>query len=308
MDGVWGELCTTKDEEADVLIKGIPFDGAASCGKGAWLAPSRIRHLSKFLPPVTEDGVVLDRIKVTDLGDVPLDLNWERYFRTIEDEASRMIETGKFCLFLGGDHSVTIPLQSAFARINEGEPFAIIHFDAHLDLCDEYDGHKWSHACTERRALDLPGVEPAALTFLGVRSYEPQEVEFLKTHPEVRIIGASEVYRHGVRWAVEAILERASRYRSVYFTLDIDVLDPGFAPGTGTPEGGGLSTRELVEAVKALVPNLPIKVMDVVEVAPPLDVSDITSWAALKVIYEVFGALSSRVAADRVDAPGALDM
>ncbi|HHY37681.1 MAG TPA: agmatinase [Clostridia bacterium] len=294
MDGAWGELYTGNDEEADVLIKGIPFDGATSCGKGAWLAPSRIRHLSGFMPPVTEDGVILERIKVADLGDISLDLNWERYFATIEEEASRMIGTGKFCLFLGGDHSITIPLQRALAKVNRGEPFAVIHFDAHTDLCDEYDGHKWSHACTERRALDLPGIGPAALTFLGVRSYEPQEVEFLRAHPEVRIISASEVYRHGIEKAVEVILGRASKYESVYFTLDIDVLDPGFAPGTGTPEGGGISTRELLEAVKVLVSNLPIKVMDVVEVAPPLDISDITSWAALKVIYEAFGALSSK--------------
>lgn len=295
MDGAWGELCTLNHEEAHVLIKGIPFDGATSCGKGAWLAPSRIRYLSRFEPPVTEDGVVLDELKVADFGDVPLDLNWERYFSTIEEEASKMIQTGKFCLFLGGDHSVTIPLQRALAKAGGGEPFAIVHFDAHPDLCDEYDGHKWSHACTERRALDLAGVQPASLTFLGIRSYEPQEVEFLKAHPEVRIISATEVYRHGIDRAIDVILERASKYNSVYFTLDIDVLDPGFAPGTGTPAGGGISTRELLLAVKALVSNLPIRVMDIVEVAPPLDISDVTSWAALKVIYQVFGALSSKI-------------
>ncbi|KJS12056.1 MAG: hypothetical protein VR67_11285 [Peptococcaceae bacterium BRH_c8a] len=297
----WGELLTNKRDEARVCIMGVPFDLAVSCGKGAYQAPEKIRYLSRYLPATTEDGVYLNQVKVFDAGDVQVDLNWERYFKTVEDRAYALLTTGKFCLFLGGDHSVTIPLQKAFGRYNiaerggkrESGKIGVIHFDAHCDLCNSYDGHHWSHACTERRSLDEV-INPGDLTLLGIRSYEKEELDFLRQHPEITVIQARDVYSRGIAALYRDMEAHYRNYEAIYFTLDIDVLDPAFAPGTGTPEAGGLTSRELLELVKLIVANLPVKAMDIVEVSPGMDRSDITCWAALKIIYEVFGCLSGR--------------
>lgn len=292
----WGEMNTENLAEAKVCMLGVPFDGAVSCGKGAALAPERMRLLSRYLPAVTETGIIIDKLKVYDGGDVPVDLDWQRYYKTVEDKAYELFTSGKFCLFLGGDHSVTIPLQRAYGRYFKEKgckKIGIIHFDSHCDLCDTYDSHKWSHACTERRAVE-DVIEPKDLAFLGIRSWEREELEYLKEHPEVLVIKAYDVFKEGYLESYKKLESRFENYDAVYFTLDIDVLDPAFAPGTGTPEAGGLTSRELLELTKMMLANLPIRAMDIVEVSPSLDCSDITSWAALKVIYEVFGCLNEK--------------
>lgn len=290
----WGELNTAEAAEAKVCIMGIPFDGAVSCGKGAALAPEKIRSLSRYLPATTETGKIIKNLKVYDLGDVAIDLDWARYFREVEDRAYNLMKADKFSLFLGGDHSVTIPLHKAFGRYSKEKGFrkiGVIHFDSHADICDTYDGHKWSHACTERRTVE-DVIGPEDLAYLGLRSYEVEELEYFEAHPEVLVIKAYDVFRDGYLACYKKLEERFKAYDAVYFTLDIDVVDPAFAPGTGTPEAGGLTSREILELTKLLLGNLPVKAMDIVEVAPPLDQkNDITSWLALKIIYEVFGCL-----------------
>jgi agmatinase len=274
---------------------GVPFDGGASAGRGASAAPDRIREMSRIVSGITEEGHIFKDLKLKDEGDVPLDLDWERYFGQVEEKAYALLQTGRFCLFLGGDHSVTIPLEAAFARAFSEEKVGIIHFDSHTDIAHQYDGHCWSHACTQRRALEQPNVHPAGLTFLGIRSYMEDELEFLKANPEIRVIGAREIYRKGIDFALEEVKRRYAGYRAIYVTIDIDVLDPAFAPGTGTPEAGGLSTRELLELARGIMASLPVKAVDVVEVSPPLDQADITSWAALKLIYEILGAYAFKL-------------
>lgn len=291
MNIAWAELAVDKMEDANVIIKGIPFDNAASVGKGAALAPDNIRKLSKVLPNITETGIVLDNFGVKDEGDFEVDLNWERYFLEIEEGAKDLFQRDKFCIFLGGDHSVTIPLEKAFVEMNQGKKVGVIHFDSHCDILNEYIGSGWAHACTQRRALEY-GLKDEGLTFVGVRSWEAEELDFLVKHSDITIISAEEVYELEINAVIDTLVEKYINFDAVYMTIDIDVLDPAYAPGTGTPEGGGLSTREMMKVVKLLVKNLPIKAMDIVEVSPPLDVkNNITSWAALKLIYEVFGAL-----------------
>lgn len=290
----WGEINTSQKNEADACIMGIPFDGAVSCGKGTALAPEVIRNLSRYLPPTTEEGQMLDSLKVYDHGDVPIDLNWPRYYASVEEEAFKLMESGAFCLFIGGDHSITIPLHRAFGRYNKGKKIGIIHFDSHSDICDEYDGHKWSHACTEKRAVD-DVISPEDLSLVGIRSWEAEEIEYLNSNPEVLVIKAYDVHKKGFDYVCRKLKEKYTGYDAIYLTLDIDVLDPSYAPGTGTPEAGGLSSRFMLEAIKFLMAELPIKAMDLVEVSPPLDsVNNITSWTALKIIYEVFGKLISK--------------
>jgi agmatinase len=290
----WAELATTSIEKADVIIKATPFDGAASVGKGACQAPDRLRQLSRVLPAVTEEGIVLKDFHVKDEGDYEVDLNWERFYQHIEEDAGKLFQTGKFCFFLGGDHSTTIPLEVAFLNHYSGKRVGVIHFDSHSDILDEYEGHKWSHACTQRRALENENLKDEGLTLVGIRSWETEEITFLAEHKDIKVIKAAQVYEKGIGYVMEQLKERYQSYDAVYLSIDIDVLDPAFAPGTGTPECGGLSTRELMQMVKFMIAQLPIKAMDIVEVSPPLDASDITSWAALKVMYEVFGQLYLR--------------
>lgn len=292
----WGELNCLELKAATVAVMGVPFDGAVSCGKGSALAPEKIRSLSRYLPVITEEGFPLDGLKVYDHGDVPVSLNWEAYYADVEKEALALFKSGKFCLFFGGDHSVTIPLSRAYGQYYKGKKIGIIHFDSHPDLCEEYDGHRWSHACPLRRAVQ-DVITPADLAQVGIRSYEQEEVDFYKAHPELLLIRAYDVFKDGWLVVCEKLKAKFKDYDAIYISLDIDVLDPAFAPGTGTPEAGGLSSRELMEIIKFLMSELPIVAMDLVEVAPPLDSANhITSWAALKVVYEVFGKLITRMA------------
>lgn len=285
----WAELAATNQNEADINVYGIPFDGAASIGKGASEGPDRIRLLSKGLPPTTEKGVILENFFVYDAGDAPLDLNWERYYGDIEKTAEELIKD-KFTLFLGGDHSVSIPLLAGFRKAYKGKKIGVIHFDCHADLMDEYEGHKWAHACPFRRFLELDGVESKDLAQVGVRSFEPEEVHFIN-QSDIRFYHASKVEQLGVVEVVKQLAEAYEDYDAIYISVDIDVLDPAYAPGTGTPEGGGLTSRQMMYMTRELVKNLPVKAFDLVEISPPRDINDTTSWAGLKIIYELFAGL-----------------
>jgi agmatinase len=282
----WSGLATGH-ESAPIGLLGIPFDGAVSFRPGAAHAPERIRMYSEHVTPYTEEGHVLRAGMLRDYGDVERDLEWARYFGAVED-AARQALTHPFTLFLGGDHSVTIPLHRAFDQAI-GRPFGILHIDAHPDLCDTFEGHKWSHACTERRALELPHLAPEHLVFCGIRSWEQQEIDLLAETPSIGMHSARSMHLRGIEAVAADVIAQLRGVDAVYLTLDIDSLDPAYAPGTGTPESGGLTSRQLLEFLRLIFAALPIRAMDIVEVSPPLDYSDITSVAALKIIYEVFG-------------------
>lgn len=282
-------------EDAKLCIMGVPFDNATSLGKGAAKGPETIRNLSTDMSDVTEDDVAIKDGILFDIGDVPLDLNWENYYRTVEDEAYELMKSGKMCLFIGGDHSVTIPLHKAFSHYQKEQKkdakIGVIHFDAHYDLCDEYDGHKWSHASTEARALEEM-ISGEDLFFVGIRVAEKIELETIEKNPGITVVKAREVHETGTAAVFEKLKNKFSNYDAVYLTIDIDVLDPAFAPGTGTPQSGGLTSIQLVELFKMMIEELPVKALDIVEVAPELDVNNITSWAALRLIHELFAHFS----------------
>ena len=304
---LWSGLCSD-DAEAEIGMLGIPFDNATSFRKGAAFAPARIRELTPHLAPVTEEGQRLEGLRIRDYGDVSADLDWERYFATVQAQAAQVLRHPR-AIFLGGDHSVTIPLMAAFSQAGpHPRPLSqdrargattgrlgVVHFDAHPDLADEYDGHRWSHACTARRVLELPAVEARHLAFVGLRSWMDDERAFLEAHPEIAVHTARDVYRRSVEVVAEEVVAQLQEVDAVYVTLDIDGLDPAYAPGTGAPEAGGLSTRELLEFLRVVFARLPIRALDVVEVAPPLDHADVTSFAAAKVLYEVFGWIKERL-------------
>jgi agmatinase len=292
MSELWSGMFSDAPD-AEVGVLGVPFDKAVSFRPGAAFAPAKIRELSHHLYASDEEGRPLT-LRVRDYGDVLPDLDWNRYFQSVEERALEALRH-PLALFLGGDHSVPIPLMRAFDRVMGGS-FGVLHFDAHADLLDNHDGHHWSHACTERRALELTGLAPENLVFVGLRALGQEEWDFLEAHPEIARHTARQCHQRGIEAIAEEVVARLRGMEAVYFTLDIDGLDPAYAPGTGTPEGGGLSTRELLELVRVVFWELPIRAMDIVEVAPPLDHSDITSFAALKVIYEAWGVLQKKLA------------
>lgn len=288
---VWSGLATG-GASAPVAILGIPFDAAVSFRPGASHAPERLRMFSSHVTPITEEGIGLRPGMIHDYGDVERDLDWARYFDAVTQAALESL-AHPFTLFLGGDHSVTIPLHRAFDQVI-GKPFGILHIDAHPDLCDTFEGHRWSHACTERRALELPNVTPEGLVFCGIRSWEQQELDLLAHNPGIGMHSARSIHQRGIEAVAQSVIEQLSRFEAIYLTLDIDCLDPAYAPGTGTPEAGGLTSRQLLEFLRLIFEKLPIRAMDIVEVSPPLDYSDITTVAALKVIYEVLGWVQGR--------------
>lgn len=291
LEDSWLRWSAENLEDAKVAIMGIPFDNAVSFKKGTASAPEKLRELSIELSDVADDFIPIKDGILYDIGDIYPELDWEKYFSDIESQAFALMQSGRFCLFLGGDHSVTIPLHKAFGKYNSGKKIGIIHFDAHFDLCREYDGHKWSHACTEARALD-DVISGEDLFFIGVRVAELQELEVIKEHPGIRNITPAELERMGTEKAFEALHEAFKDYDALYMTLDIDVLDPAYAPGTGTPVSGGISSRQFIDLTRMILDGLPVRAMDIVEVSPPNDVNDITSWAALRIIHQVFTQFS----------------
>ncbi len=288
---LWSGLVSEADD-AEIGVLGVPFDNAVSWRGGTRHAPQRIRSITPHLGFTTEEGVVLN-LRVKDYGDVETDLNWERFFAATEAAAVEIIRgQHQLAFFLGGDHSVGIPLFKAFAKHFNG-PVGYIQFDSHADLADNFEGHPWSHANTARRNLEQPNLSPAHLAFVGLRSFLTEELDYYAAHPEIGWHTARSIYQHGIATVAREVISQMQGVEAVYMSLDIDGIDPSCTPGTGTPEHGGPTTRECLEFLRLIFAELPIKAMDIVEVSPPLDISDVTSLAALKVMYEVFGFVQS---------------
>lgn len=297
MENYWLGLNAKIPEDSNVCVLGIPFDGGTSFGKGAAKAPELIRELTgRYMSESNEtwNSITSNRNLVYDFGDVPIFESWEATFNVAERIAYEVMHFNKFTLIIGGDHSITIPMHKGFRKYqlykNPKAKIGIIHFDAHFDLCDNFDGNKWSHANTEKRALD-DIISTRDLLFLGVRVAEDEEIQFLNKNKGICVISAREIYLEGYMIAFNRIKEHFRGYDALYLTLDIDVLDPAYAPGTGTPVMGGISSRELLELVRLVLKELPIRALDIVEVSPPLDSNNITSWAAIGIIHEVLTQL-----------------
>lgn len=273
-------------EEADVVVFGIAYDGAASFREGAKDGPSSIRSITYSITPTTEDFEVFEDLKVLDLGDYEGEDQLELY-KEIRKDVAELVSKGKFFTMMGGDHSVSIPI---FQGVSDGldEDFGIIHLDAHFDLNDSLDGNKYSHGCPARRALELDNVSSIDnIYFVGIRSIEMDEVDFMKKN-KVNVISARNFSGMGVDQALEEVKEKMKGFKSVYVTVDIDVLDPAYAAGTGTPQFGGLTSRELLDFLRGIF-DLPVIGFDVVEVAPSLDPTLTSSFAARKIITECWG-------------------
>ena len=286
--GLWADLNDPQltPAEADFCVIGIPFDGLASARKGARLGPERIRFWSQHMTPYSEDRTRLKGLRICDLGDMPV-THAERDFEAIQ---RRIAGLENIPIVLGGDHSVTIPVFRGQRERFRNERLGILWLDAHPDLCDEFAGSKLSHACVLRRGLES-GLLARDVCMVGLRSWEEQEIGLIE-EGGLNVHTAAEVAERGIK-AVAADTRRVlSQCDAVHLSVDIDCLDPAFAPGTGIPDSGGLSSRDVITLLKSLQ-GLPLVGLDLVEVAPPLDPSEATVFAALKIIME-FAALIAR--------------
>lgn len=280
----WGGLVDRRATDAEVLVVGLPYDGSAVYRKGAADAPIRLRELSRVVPPVTEHGMLMTT-KVHDLGDLDLGAEVETGWTPVADELAAL-PPASFLTVLGGDHCSTIPVLAAQARRHPG--LAVVWLDAHPDLNDFSRGGPWTCGCALRRALDCSGLAPADVALAGVRDFDYEEIDFAGAHG-LSWISCAKVAADPA--AVGRELATLFQGRPVHVSLDIDVLDPAFAPGTEIPAAAGLSTRDALNLLAALAEGSRLVGLDVAEVSPPLDPTDITSFAALKLIFETWGML-----------------
>jgi agmatinase len=297
----WGGLATDHGP-AEVVILGVPWDGAACWRGGAAQAPQGLRAISHTSPAISELGEIVDprSFRVRDRGDVAphgeatAGDGSRAYFARVEAAAAAAMreDPPAFLLGLGGDHSVTIPLVRAFAAA--GGPFGLVLLDAHPDLFDVYDGSPLSAACPMRRALDTGKLRPEHLLILGTRSYNAVELEFMREHG-IAFLPAREVDRRGAEQVTAWARERLAGVERVYLTLDIDVADPACAPGTGAPVAGGLSSRQLLDLTRGLLEALPVRAMDVVEISPELDPTQATLFLGLQLAFETFAVVAGKV-------------
>src|SRR5712671_6920316 len=284
LDGLqpWGGLAGAPFEAADMVVAGIPYDGSAVYRKGAALAPERIRSLSAAMPPVTEDGQLLEGLRVHDMGDFTVGPDIGEGWMQVAERLTAVPLTSLLTV-LGGDHCTAIATIAAQARRHPD--MQILWIDAHPDLCDFSRGGRWTCGCAMRRALEVSSIDPARVVIAGGRDYDPEELEFIRARGML-LVSASELA--GDSGSARMVAD-ALDGKSLHVTFDIDALDPAFAPGTEIPSSGGLSTRQALDFLRIATAGSKLVGLDVVEVSPPFDSGDITTLAALKLIFEFWG-------------------
>ena len=273
---------------ADVAVVGVPFDTGVSYRPGARFGGNHIREASRLLRPYNpaQDTSPFANLQVADAGDLAVNpFNINEAIETIQAGALDLTEDGTRLLTLGGDHTIALPLLRAAAE-RAGEPVALLHFDAHLDTWDTYFGAEYTHGTPFRRAVEEGILDTEAISHVGTRGplYGKKDLEDDRRFG-FGIVTSSDVFRQGVDEVVAKLRDRIGN-RPLYISVDIDVLDPAHAPGTGTPEAGGITSRELLEILRGMR-GLNLIGADVVEVAPAYDHADITAVAASHVAYDL---------------------
>lgn len=283
----------------DVAILGVPFDGGVSYRPGARFGPSAVRQASRALRPAYHpeyDIAPFAELQVADAGDVACNpFSIAESLAAIEDRASELLGDAAgphpvgSLVSIGGDHTIAYALLKAVKR-RYGQ-VAVLHFDAHLDTWDTYFGERFTHGTPFRRAAEEGLFDQDASMHVGIRGPVYAPSDFANDEAlGFRIVSCDDVQRIGVDGVVARIRERIGD-RPVYLSIDIDVLDPAHAPGTGTPEIAGMSSRELVMILRGLA-GMNIVSGDVVEVAPAYDHAELTSLAAATTVYEMICLLA----------------
>jgi agmatinase len=290
-------------QDADVIVVGAPFDGGTSYRSGARFGPQAIRQTC-YLPhdgsrpslAMRVDG--LRDLRVYDMGDVEMfSGDAETSVRALEATVQRVAEAGAVPLVLGGDHTVTWPDATGVARgLDRWGRIALIHFDAHADTGDVAFGSLIGHGQPMRRLIESGAVRGDRFLQIGLRGYwpEPPTLDWM-AEQRMRSFEMTEIVAKGLDACLtEGFAIAMQDCDGVFLSVDVDVCDPGHAPGTGTPEPGGLSARQLLDAVRRICYELPIVGADVVEVAPPFDHAEITAFLGNRVCLEVLTAIARR--------------
>ncbi|GAA4959074.1 agmatinase [Yinghuangia aomiensis] len=279
-------------EHVDVAVVGVPFDSGVSYRPGARFGPGHVRASSKLLRPYNPalDVSPFAELQIADAGDIavnPFDI--EDAIKTVELAARDFAARGTRLLTIGGDHTIALPLLRAAAAAHG--PVAVVHFDAHLDTWDTYFGQPYTHGTPFRRASEEGLLDPTRCLHVGIRGplYSEQDLT------DDGVLGFQVVHSDDYQDATVASVVERMRARlgdgPVYVSVDIDVLDPAHAPGTGTPEAGGLTSRELLGTLRGLV-GLNVVGADIVEVAPAYDHAELTGVAAAHTAYELLSVLA----------------
>jgi agmatinase len=279
---------TTELTGVDAAVYGIPFDTATSYRTGPRFGPEAIRSASALLRPYNPglDVNVVEALSIVDYGDVPVSPgDTERTYGQIEEALASLVDMEVFPLALGGDHSVTLAELRVLARRHG--PLALVQLDAHGDTWEQYFGQRFFHGTTFKRAVEERLIEPTASVQAGLRGslYGAEDLESAR-ELGFAVLSCDELREHGPDRYAELVRARTGT-RPVFLSFDIDVLDPAFAPGTGTPEVGGLSTAEALAFLRALR-GIGLVGADVVEVSPPYDgPGQQTALAAANIAYEL---------------------
>jgi agmatinase len=285
--------------QPDVAIVGAPFDIATTNRPGARFGPRAIRALAYEPGTYHLDlGIeIFDHIEVVDYGDAycphgQTETSHANIRARVHDIASR----GIVPIILGGDHSITWPAATAVADVHGYGNVGIVHFDAHADTADIIDGNLASHGTPMRRLIESGAVPGDRFVQIGLRGYwPPAEVFAWMAEQQMVWHSMQEIWDRGFKAVMEdAVSEALARAEKLYISLDVDVLDPSFAPATGTPEPGGLATVDLLRIVRQLALEHDVVGMDVVEVAPDYDVSDLTVNVAHRMVFEALGGMAER--------------
>ncbi len=290
---------TLTPQAADVAILGIPYDNPPANRPGCRFGPRALRAQAftagyHHLPLGVDISEWLD---VVDVGDVHCphgltDISHANARIAAREVASRI----PFTVFLGGDHSITWPTAAAVAETYGWGRLGLIHFDAHADAATHMDGNLASHATPMRHLLESGALQRGHFEQIGLRGYwpPPEDFEFLQAEgghwylmSEVRSLGIDRVLD-------EVIARMVENCTAVYLSVDIDVLDPSAAPGTGTPEPGGMMPIDLLHAVRRIALETPLVALDVMEVSPPFDHADVTVNNAHRVVFETLAALAHK--------------
>ncbi len=287
---------------ADVVIVGAPFDGGTSHRPGTRFGPMAIRT-TDYLPhdgsrpslALRTDG--LRDLRVVDVGDVEMfSGDIERALGALEAAVQTVTAAGAIPLVLGGDHSIALPDATGVANVLGHGRISMIHFDAHADTGDIEFGSLWGHGQPMRRLIESGALRGDRFLQIGLRGYwpGPETLDWM-ARQGMRSYEMTEITARGLG----VCLEEASAIATdgcdgVFLSVDIDVCDPGHAPGTGTPEPGGLTARELLDSVRRIAYELPVVGMDVVEVSPPYDSADITAALANRVVLEMLSATARK--------------
>ena len=281
-------------EDLDVALYGVPFDGGCSYRPGARFGPRHIRDQSSLIRPWNSALNVqpFERLRVADCGDVDVvPISIEATFAAIERTLGPVVQSGATPICVGGDHTITLAILRVLAR-RHGR-LGLVHFDSHPDTWDRYFGLPYYHGSTFRRAVEEGLIDGTRSIQVGIRGplYAPDDFAFHAVHG-FEVLRIEEIKRHGVEWAAGRLARLAGG--PVYCSFDIDAVDPAYAPGTGTPEVGGLTSYEALGLVRALRP-LDLRGADIVEVSPPYDgPGAITGLLAANLLFELVSILALR--------------